>query len=243
MLKNKIDIIPAIDIINGHCVRLVKGDYQQQTTYHTQPLDIAKTYQDNGIQRLHLVDLDGAKAGAIKNLFVLETIAKHTTLTIDFGGGIQTKQDVQNIFNAGATMVSVGSLAIKNKPLWQELISMYGPEKILLGADVKNEKIAISGWLEQTQISLSDFLEENSQLGIQKIFITDIHKDGLLQGPAIELYSKIHLQFPHLQIIASGGIHVIEDIQYLLDVGCSGVIIGKAIYENKISLQQLKTFL
>ena len=236
-------IIPAIDIIDGKCVRLTKGDYNLKTVYHEDPLEAAKQFEDAGLQRLHLVDLDGAKAGEVKNWKVLEKIAKETKLIIDFGGGIKTETDLQKVFNSGAALATIGTLAIKDETKFVQWLKQYGADKFLLGADVKGEKIAISGWLQTTDVLLYDFLQSYVNHGVQQIFCTDISKDGKLQGPAIELYKSILHKFPALYFIASGGVASINDLHLLKEAGCSGVIIGKAIYENNISLTDLKQFI
>lgn len=236
-------IIPAIDIIDGKCVRLTKGDYNLKTVYHEDPLEAAKQFEDAGLQRLHLVDLDGAKAGEVKNWKVLEKIAKETKLIIDFGGGIKTETDLQKVFNSGAALATIGTLAIKDETKFVQWLKKYGADKFLLGADVKGEKIAISGWLQTTDVLLYDFLQSYVNHGVQQIFCTDISKDGKLQGPAIELYKSILHKFPALYFIASGGVASINDLHLLKEAGCSGVIIGKAIYENNISLTDLKQFI
>ena len=236
-------IIPAIDIIDGKCVRLTKGEYSLKTVYHEDPLDAAKQFEDAGLQRLHLVDLDGAKAGEVKNWKVLEKIAKETKLIIDFGGGIKTETDLQKVFNSGAALATIGTLAIKDETKFVQWLKKYGADKFLLGADVKGEKIAISGWLQTTDVLLYDFLQSYVNHGVQQIFCTDISKDGKLQGPAIELYKSILHKFPALYFIASGGVASINDLHLLKEAGCSGVIIGKAIYENNISLTDLKQFI
>lgn len=236
-------IIPAIDIIDGNCVRLSQGDYAQKKIYNENPLEVAKQFEAIGIRRLHLVDLDGAKQGKIVNRKVLETISSKTKLIIDFGGGIKTNEDIQSVYDSGASIATIGSLAVKNPELFFSWVKKYGAEKILLGADVKNEKIAISGWLEQTDISIYDFIENNSEQGVTGIFCTDISKDGLLQGTAIDLYKKMILKFPEINLIASGGVSSMKDIEELEEIGCEGVIVGKAIYENKISINEIKGFL
>ncbi len=236
-----ITIIPAIDIIDGKCVRLSQGDYAQKKVYNENPLEVARQFEDIGIKRLHLVDLDGAKQGTIINQKVLETIASKTKLNIDFSGGIKTDADIQSVYNSGAAIATVGSIAVKNPELFFSWIKKYGSEKILLGADVKNEKIAISGWMEQTEISVFEFIQKNIDKGIQNIFCTDILKDGLLAGTSLDLYKKIIGQSPEINLIASGGISSVKDIQEAEKVGCKGVIIGKAIYEGQISFQDLKT--
>lgn len=232
-------IIPAIDIIDGKCVRLTQGDYTQKKIYNENPLEVAMQFEDAGISRLHLVDLDGAKAGKIVNYKVLENIARNTSLVIDFGGGIKADEDIKRVFNCGAAMATVGSMAAKQPLRFHQWLEQYGSEKILLGADVKEEKIAIHGWLEQTEINILDFLEQHIRKGLRQAFCTDISKDGLLEGPAIALYKKIIERFPQLQFIASGGVGTIDDLVQLKAIGCHGVIIGKAIYEGKISMSDL----
>jgi phosphoribosylformimino-5-aminoimidazole carboxamide ribotide isomerase len=235
-------IIPAIDIIDGKCVRLTQGDYAQKTIYNEHPLEVAKLFEDAGLQRLHLVDLDGAKAGAVKNWKVLETIASKTKLTIDFGGGIKTNADVEVVFNSGAALATVGSIAVKDKATFVGWLQQYGADKFLLGADVKDEKIAVGGWLETTDVWIYDFIESYVQQGVQQIFCTDVSKDGKLEGPSTELYKNIIAKFPKLHFIASGGVATVQDLEALQEIGCSGVIVGKAIYENRISISDLKRF-
>jgi phosphoribosylformimino-5-aminoimidazole carboxamide ribotide isomerase len=243
------EIIPAIDIIDGKCVRLTQGDYAQKTIYNENPLEVAKLFNDwEGIKSLHLVDLDGAKKGKVVNLKVLESIASETKLSVDFGGGIKTDEDIKNVFNAGAKKATIGSIAVKDNSLFLSWIFKYGAENILLGADVKDEKIAVGGWLETTNISIFDFIRANHirevrSLGINTIFCTDIAKDGLLQGPSIELYSKIIEAFPKLNLIASGGVSTVKDLEKLEEIGCSGAIVGKAIYERLISYEELQRFI
>ena len=233
------EIIPAIDIIDGKCVRLTQGDYAQKKVYNEHPLEVAMAFEDAGLRRLHLVDLDGAKAGAVKNWKVLETLAGKTGLVIDFGGGIKTATDVEIIFNSGAALATVGSIAVKNADLFVSWLQDYGAERFLLGADVKNEKIAVGGWLETTDRWIYDFIREYLEKGVQQIFCTDVSKDGLLQGPALDLYRNIVGKFPELHFIASGGVSGIDDVHRLEEVGCKGVIIGKAIYEGRIKLSEL----
>ncbi|MFL5765607.1 MAG: 1-(5-phosphoribosyl)-5-[(5-phosphoribosylamino)methylideneamino]imidazole-4-carboxamide isomerase [Bacteroidia bacterium] len=237
------EIIPAIDIIDGKCVRLSQGDYSKRTVYDQAPLDLALQYEDVGIQRLHLVDLDGARQGRVINYKVLEKIAARTKLKIDFGGGIKTGEAIQNVFDSGAAIAAIGSVAVKEKMLFQSWIIKYGSERILPGADVKGEKITISGWLEQTDILLEDFIAENMQAGITNIFCTDVAKDGLLSGPSVDLYKEVIRKFPQLNLIASGGVSSVADLDILKEIGCSGVIIGKAIYEDRIKLNELKNYL
>ena len=234
------EIIPAIDIIDGKCVRLTQGDYAQKTIYNENPLEVALEFEGIGITRLHLVDLDGAKLGKVVNYKVLEKIASKTKLSIDFGGGIKTDDDIETVYNYGADLATIGSVAVKNKELFFSWIKKYSAEKIFLGADVKNEKIAVGGWLETTNISVFDFIEENIKEGIVNIFCTDISKDGLLQGPSIDLYRSILTKFPTLNLTASGGVSQLSDLEELKKIGCSGAIVGKAIYEGRITMDQLK---
>jgi phosphoribosylformimino-5-aminoimidazole carboxamide ribotide isomerase len=232
-------IIPAIDIINGKCVRLTRGDYAQQKVYNDNPVDVAKELADAGIQRVHLVDLDGAKAGKIVNLAVLESIASATNLVIDFGGGIKNINDVGNVFSAGAAMATIGSLAVKHPELLEEWLMEFGANKFLIGADVLEGKIKISGWLEDGGIDIFTFIGKMIGLGASNIFCTDISKDGAMEGPSVELYKQIMEQHPEINLIASGGVTNINDVVELKAIGCSGAIIGKAIYEGNITLQQL----
>lgn len=234
------EIIPAIDIIDGKCVRLTQGDYAQKTIYNENPLEVALEFEGIGITRLHLVDLDGAKLGKVVNYKVLEKIASKTKLSIDFGGGIKTDDDIETVYNYGADLATIGSVAVKNKELFFSWIKKYSAEKIFLGADVKNKKIAVGGWLETTNISVFDFIEENIKEGIVNIFCTDISKDGLLQGPSIDLYRSVLTKFPTLNLTASGGVSQLSDLEELKKIGCSGAIVGKAIYEGRITMDQLK---
>ena len=235
-------IIPAIDIIEGKCVRLTQGDYDQKKIYNEHPLEVAKEFEDAGLTRLHLVDLDGAKAGTVKNWKVLESIAGKTSMQIDFGGGIKKEDDLKVVFNSGAQWATVGSIAVKNKEELLKWALIYGPEKFLLGADVKNEKIAVSGWLEETDVNVFDFLEQYLAKGFNHVFCTDVSKDGLLQGPSTELYQRIIEKFPSLHFIASGGVSSMKDLEALRTAGCKGAIVGKAIYENRITLAELTAF-
>jgi len=236
------EIIPAIDIIEGKCVRLTQGDYEQKKIYNEHPLEIAKQFEDVGLKRLHLVDLDGAKAGAVRNWKVLETLASKTSLIIDFGGGIKKEEDVKIVFNSGAALATVGSLAVKNEEEFVKWLLLFGTDKFLLGADVKEEKIAVSGWLEKTDIWIYDFIQKYIEHGVQQIFCTDVSKDGKLEGPSIDLYKNIINKFPELHFIASGGVSSHKDLEELKKIGCKGAIVGKAIYENRISLTDLKNF-
>lgn len=235
-------IIPAIDLIDGKCVRLSKGDYSTQKTYNENPLEVAKAFEDYGIQYLHLVDLDGAKSKHIVNHKVLETLASKTSLSIDFGGGLKTDEDLRIAFESGAQQVTGGSIAVKQPEVFSQWTSTYGAEKIILGADVKGEYIATDGWLETSDQSLFDFLAHYQAKGIQYTICTDISKDGMLQGPSFDLYQKI-LKETELQLIASGGISQFDELPRLAEMGCEGTIIGKAIYENHISLKQLEAFI
>lgn len=235
-------IIPAIDIIEGKCVRLTEGDYTQKKIYNQDPLEVAKQFEGVGLMRLHLVDLDGAKAGAVVNWKVLEKIANKTGLIIDFGGGIKTEVTLKTVLDTGATYATIGSLAVKESATFEEWIERFGAQIFMLGADVYEEKIAVGGWLEKTEIDVFDFIGSYMDKGVTQIFCTDIQKDGKLEGPSIELYQKILQQYPTLQLIASGGVSQLKDLEELRRIGCSGAIVGKAIYENKISLLELSSF-
>jgi phosphoribosylformimino-5-aminoimidazole carboxamide ribotide isomerase len=235
-------IIPAIDIIEGKCVRLTEGDYTQKKIYNEDPLEVAKQFEGVGLMRLHLVDLDGAKAGKVINWKVLEKIANKTSLVIDFGGGIKTEATLKTVLDTGATYATIGSLAVKQRVTFEEWIERFGANIFMLGADVHSEKIAVGGWLEKTEIDVYDFIESYMQKGVTQIFCTDIQKDGKLEGPSIELYQKILELYPSLQLIASGGVSQLKDLEELRTIGCSAAIVGKAIYENKISLLELSTF-
>lgn len=235
-------IIPAIDIIDGKCVRLSKGDYDTKKIYNENPIEVAKEFESFGIQYLHLVDLDGAKSKHIVNQKVLETIAKETTLEIDFGGGLKTMEDIEIAFNSGAKQITIGSIAVQDPDFCFDLIEKYGPEKIILGADCENRKIKTSGWLEKSQLDVIDFILKYKNKGIKNVICTDISKDGMLQGASDELYREI-VEKTAVQLIASGGISCIEDVGQMKNIGCSGTIIGKAIYEGRISLQQLQNFI
>jgi len=234
-----IEIIPAIDIIAGNCVRLEKGDFATRKIYDTNPVVVAKRFEDAGIKRLHLVDLDGARTGKIINLHILEEIAKSTNLIIDFGGGLREFEDVEIALNAGARMVNLGSMAVKDPHIAQKLLDHFGSDCIILGADVKNESIAVNGWTEGASISLWEFLQDWASRGIKQVCCTDVSKDGMLTGPAFELYTTIKEDYPHLKVIASGGISNIDDVEQLNERGIPAVIIGKAIYEGRISLEEI----
>ncbi|MBS1781095.1 MAG: 1-(5-phosphoribosyl)-5-[(5-phosphoribosylamino)methylideneamino]imidazole-4-carboxamide isomerase [Bacteroidetes bacterium] len=236
------NIIPAIDIIDGKCVRLQQGNYDKVTIYNVNPIDIALQYQDIGIRHLHLVDLDGAKKGKVTNLQILEKIANATNLYIDFGGGIRTDEDIQLAFDSGAGKVTLGSIAIKDKAkvlAWQ---SIYGGDRIILGADCQNGMIAVNGWTNNTSVDVVSFIREYRQQGLEQIMCTDISCDGMLAGPAIPLYKGILSAVNNIQLIASGGIRSIEDLKTLKQIGCAGAIIGKAFYEGYIQLNELRNY-
>lgn len=235
-------IIPAIDIIDGQCVRLTKGDYNQKKTYNTNPLEVAQEFEAAGFTHLHLVDLDGAKSGSIKNAEVLKTITSNTNLKVDFGGGVKTNTDIELAFNSGAQQITGGSIAVKDSEVFKGWITTYGSNKIILGADVKDEMIATNGWLETSDASLWDFLNSYISLGIEYVICTDISKDGLLQGSSNKLYKKIMEKFPTVKLVASGGVTSESDLIELEKIGVYGAIVGKAIYEGKLSLPTLLKF-
>jgi phosphoribosylformimino-5-aminoimidazole carboxamide ribotide isomerase len=242
-MRKKIEIIPAIDLIDGKCVRLSQGDYNQKTIYNENPLEVAKMFEAAGITRLHLVDLDGAKAKHIVNHKVLETISTKTKLVIDFGGGLKSDKDLEIAFNSGAAMVTGGSIAVKEKNTFLNWLERFGIEKIILGADAKNGKIAVGGWLETTELPVIDFISEFHEEGIKKVITTDISRDGMLTGPSFELYNEIMKKLPEVEMIASGGIATMDDILRLDKMGVPGVITGKAIYENRITLKEIEEFI
>jgi phosphoribosylformimino-5-aminoimidazole carboxamide ribotide isomerase len=235
-------LIPAIDIIDGQCVRLTKGDYSTKKVYNENPLEVAKMFQDSGIEYLHLVDLDGAKAKHIVNYKILETLATQTNLKIDFGGGLKSDDDLRIAFESGAQQITGGSIAVKNPNLFESWINHYGSEKIILGADCIHGEIAIQGWQEKSSLEILSFINDYTKKGIKNVICTDISKDGMLQGPAFELYNSILNQNPNLHLIASGGVSNFEELPKLKAIGCEGVIIGKAIYEGKITLKALEQF-
>lgn len=243
MNKKQFKIIPSIDLIDGICVRLSQGSYNSVEAYNKDPLSVSLYFQDIGISRLHLVDLDGAKYGKIVHWNILEKISKNTKLIIDFGGGIQSNQDIRVIFECGANIATLGSIAIKNLQIMKKWIKKYGSDKIFIGMDVNNKKIAINGWKKITQIHYCDFLKEKISAEAKNFFCTDISKDGLLSGPSLELYEDIIMQYPKINIVASGGISHLIDIQHTKSIGCYGVILGKALYENKITISKLKEFM
>lgn len=239
----KIEIIPAIDIIDGKCVRLSQGDYQQKTVYNENPLEVAKMFEAVGLKRLHLVDLDGAKAHHIVNQKVLENIATNTNLVIDFGGGLKSDEDLKIAFESGASMVTGGSIAVKSPEIFLRWIEKFGAEKIILGADAKNEMIAVTGWQESTGTDIFTFIKDWHSKGILKIISTDISRDGMLQGAATELYKKILLSVPGTYLIASGGVSSMADILELQNAGIPAVITGKAIYEGRITMEEIREFI
>lgn len=236
-------IIPAIDIIEGKCVRLTKGDYEQKKVYNENPLEVAKQFEGAGLRRLHLVDLDGAKAGDVKNWKTLEQIASKTNLSIDFSGGISTKSNLSICFDSGATFAAIGSIAVKDEKTLTEWLIEFGVEKFIIGADVKDEKLAIRGWTETTELTVFELIETYKLKGVKQFFCTDISKDGLLQGTGIDLYKKIMNQHPSIDLIASGGVSSVNDLLLLREAGCTGAIVGKAFYEKKILLSDIKQFL
>lgn len=238
-----IELVPAIDMIEGKCVRLTQGDYDTQKIYNESPLEVAKQFQDAGVTRLHMVDLDGAKAGHIVNYRMLEKVASHTDLSIDFGGGLKSDDDLHIAFDCGAQMVTGGSIAVKNPDLFLSWITRYGSERIILGADAKEKKIAISGWKEGTAIDLIPFIKDYQSKGISKVICTDIARDGMLQGPAVKLYQEMQQEMPGLCVIASGGVSSMGDIERLEEANIPAVIFGKAIYEGRISLKEIETFI
>jgi phosphoribosylformimino-5-aminoimidazole carboxamide ribotide isomerase len=236
------EIIPAIDLIDGKCVRLTEGDYERKTVYHEDPLAMAKTFEAAGLRRLHLVDLDGAKAGKVVNWKVLEDIAKGTGLSVDFGGGVKTEDDVRRILDAGADMVTVGSIAVRDETRLVGWFERHGPERFLLGADVREGMIAIGAWTETTGIGWKDFLRRYLSHGVTQVFCTDVSRDGRLEGPSLGLYRAMRDTFPDLALIASGGVASMDDLHALKDIGCSGAIVGKAIYEGRMRLDELAFF-
>ena len=235
-------IIPAIDIIGGKCVRLTKGDYRTEKVYSINPVEVAKNYEANGIKYLHLVDLDGAKSSHIVNHKILHDIATQTSLKIDFGGGIKTDEDARIAFDNGAAQITGGSIAVQNPEMFQSWIKKYGSDKIILGADSLRRKIATHGWLQQTELDVIDYINQYQEKGITYVICTDISKDGMLQGPSINLYSEI-LYNSKIKLIASGGVSEMKDVYKLAEIGCEGAIIGKAIYENRITMKQISKFI
>ena len=236
-----IELIPAIDIIDGQCVRLTKGDYDQKTVYRDSPAEVAKEFEQLGFKRLHVVDLDGAKSKHIVNDSVLRRITTETNLTVDFGGGIKTDEDIEKAFEAGAAMVTVGSIAVTQPDLFIGWLNKYGAERMILGADVRNGKISINGWKEDSAEDLLPFLQKYIEAGVMNVLCTEISKDGTLQGPAIELYKEVMKEYPQLHLIASGGVSSKDDIEALDRAGIPAVVFGKAIYEGRINLKELVT--
>lgn len=234
-----IELIPAIDLINGQCVRLTKGDYNQKKVYNTDPVKVAKNFEDLGFKRLHVVDLDGAKSKHIVNVDVLRAITSSTSLVVDFGGGIKTEEDIEKAFANGASMVTVGSIAVTSPTLFIKWMEKYGAEKLILGADVRNGKISINGWKEDSTEDLLPFLKQYIEKGVRHVLCTEISKDGTLQGPAIELYKEIMQTYPYLHLIASGGVSCNEDIKALEAAGIPAVVFGKAFYEGRINIKEL----
>ena len=236
-------IIPAIDIIDGKCVRLTQGDYSRKKIYAEDPVEVARMFQDHGIRRLHLVDLDGARSKHIVNLKVLERIAAATDLTVDFGGGVKSDKDIESAFNAGASMVTGGSIAVKDPDTFGRWLTHYGPERIILGADVRNRQISIGRWMETSGQDVSSLISYYRQMSLRYTICTDIERDGVLEGPAVGLYRELFFEFPGMNIIASGGVGSLEDLEKLADLGIFGVIIGKALYEERIRLSDLKRYI
>lgn len=234
-----IELIPAIDIIDGKCVRLTKGDYDQKKVYNENPVKVAQHFESLGFKRLHVVDLDGAKSKHIVNDGVLRAITAATSLVVDFGGGIKTEEDIEKAFDAGAAMVTVGSIAVTNPQLFLNWIEQYGAEKLILGADVRNGKISINGWKEDSSEDLLPFLKQYTDKGVRNVLCTEISKDGTLQGPAIELYQQIMKAYPDMHLIASGGVSCNDDIRALETADIPAVVFGKAFYEGKIKVEEL----
>lgn len=235
-----IELIPAIDIIGGKCVRLTKGDYEQKTTYNDDPVAQAKEFESLGFKRLHIVDLDGAKSKHVVNIGILRRIAEETSLTVDFGGGIKSEEDIEKAFDAGAAMVTIGSIAVTQPELFLAWLSKYGPEKIILGADVRNGKVSINGWKEDSTEDLLPFLHKYIDAGVKNVLCTEISKDGTLSGPAIDLYKEVMREYPELHLIASGGVSSNGDIEYLEKAGIPAVVFGKSFYEGKIDINKLE---
>jgi len=238
-MQKPFQIIPAIDLIEGKCVRLSQGDFNAKTIYGDSPLDMAKRFEDAGLKRLHMVDLDGARAGQVSNLMVLETVASGTSLEIDFSGGIKNETDVSNVFSAGASMIAVGSLAAKDPNRLSEWVAKFGHSRILVGADVRDGVIAVNGWETKTDLMLIPFIEDMLIRGVRQVFVTDVSKDGLLSGPAVALYEEVLARFDDLQLIASGGVSDMEDLHRLKEIGCVGAIVGKALYEGRLELENV----
>ncbi len=237
-----IQIIPAIDLMDGKCVRLTRGDFASKSTYSDDPVEIAKAFEAIGIRRLHMVDLDGARSGKLQNVPVLEKVAAKTSLVIDFGGGVRSDSDLKDVFNAGAAIANIGSVAVKEPELFLSWLNEYGGEQILLGADTRNGLIAVNGWQAETDVEIGDLVERFVRKGVTNVFVTDIDRDGALAGPSIKLYKEILERVPNVNLIASGGVSKAGDIAELERIGCGGVIIGKAIYEGRITLEELANY-
>ena len=237
------EIIPAIDIIEGKCVRLTQGDYDRKTVYNEDPLEVAMQFEGAGLRRLHLVDLDGARDGSVKNWKVLERIAGRTGLVIDFSGGISTQHNLEITFNSGAAFAAIGSMAVKDELMVSGWLMAFGPSRFIIGADVKNEIIMIKGWTQATEMTVFELMDKYKLKGVRQFFCTDVSRDGLLQGPSLDLYKKILNEHPSIDLVASGGVSSVNDIELLRQARCSGVIIGKALYENKIKLAELIRFM
>jgi len=238
-----ITIIPAIDIIGGKCVRLTRGDYNTKKVYHDDPLDAAKMFEDHGMKRLHMVDLDGAKAKKVINAAVVKKVAGFTGLIVDFGGGVQSKQDLQLVLDSGAQMVTAGSIAVRDSQTVMEWVDEFGAQRIILGADFKDGRIAVSGWQESDEATLFEFIQSYYAKGLRQVICTDVQRDGMLGGPALDTYCSLIDQFPEIKLIASGGVGSIDDVYKLNELNLAGVIIGKAIYEQKITMKELEPFL
>jgi phosphoribosylformimino-5-aminoimidazole carboxamide ribotide isomerase len=237
-----IEIIPAIDVIEGKCVRLMYGDFDRKTVYSEMPLEVAKRFEGIGIRRLHLVDLDGARSGRLSNLSVLDGVANGTNLQIDFGGGIKSESDLTSVFDSGAAIATIGSLALKERSLFLSWLDKFGGDRFLLGADQRDGKVAVDGWQMTTDVGVGDFLSEYVDQGVTRAFVTDIGRDGAMNGPSIEIYEEIRSAIPALDLIASGGVSSIEDIDELHRIGCSGVIVGRALYEGNITLEEVARY-
>lgn len=236
-------IVPAIDIIDGKCVRLEKGNYQKKTIYNEDPLEVAKSFEDHGVQYLHLVDLDGAKAGKVVNYSILDRIASQTNLSVDFGGGVRASEDIDTIFDYGGSQAVVGSLAFKNPDLFFSILTRFTADKIILGADAHHGKIAVGGWQESTDMDVIQVIKDYVDRGVQYILSTDIVKDGMLEGPSVDLYRDILDICPKAWLIASGGVTNLGDLEELQDIGCESAIVGKAIYENRITLKEIENWI
>ncbi len=237
-----IEIIPAMDLMDGRCVRLTHGDFDRRTVYSDEPLEMAKRFEAAGINRLHMVDLDGARSGAPKNLAVLARVADRTDLAIDFGGGVRSETDLVSVFDSGAAMANIGSIALTDPGKFLDWVERYGSDRILLGADAKDGKIAIDGWQTETHIKIENVLGRYALDGVRNVFVTDIGSDGAMAGPAIELYEGILSALPDIRLIASGGVRTMLDVEELERVGCTGVIVGKAIYEGRITIEELSNY-